>query len=35
VSETRQGIADGSLDDQALDRQDLSGMIKAVRSPAT
>ena len=35
VSEMRQGIADGSLDDQALDSQDLRGMIKAVRSAAT
>jgi hypothetical protein len=34
VGEMRQAVADGSLDDQALDNHDLSGMIKAVQGAA-
>jgi len=35
VGEMRQAIGDGSLDDQALDSQDITGMIKAVHFAAT
>lgn len=35
VDETRQALADGTLQHQALDRQELLRMSKAVRSEAT